>query len=64
MEGWQQRVVDEQKALQIKLDKLADFLNTTTFSRLPPDDQEYLSVQESGMRIYNEALKLRIRRFQ
>lgn len=63
MEDWQQRVVQEQKELQERLDKLMMFLDTEKFYKLPQEDKKLFWKQFYGMIDYNEALKLRIEKF-
>ena len=63
MEAYQQRVVDEKTELDTKLNKLATFLNTTTFEALPSAEQRRLWLQEIFMRQYSQILGERIGAF-
>lgn len=63
LEPHQQRVVEEQAALQEKLVKLDEFMDTQIFSGLELEDQKLLILQREYMANYNEILCARIERF-
>lgn len=62
--GWQQRVVNEQKELKEKLDKLTAFINSDQFYKLDFDECYRLRQQHYFMFFYNEVLESRIRAFK
>jgi hypothetical protein len=64
MQAFQERVIQEQKELEEKLDKLTDFLQTDTFLNLEEKDRELLLAQHTHMVAYNTTLALRIKRFK
>jgi hypothetical protein len=68
MQAYQQRVVDEKKDLDHKLEKLDAFLTTAQsgglFDSLPQEDKTLLQHQGVAMREYSQILKKRIARFQ
>ena len=65
MEAYQQRVMEEQSALHVKITKLSDFLvNKETFRVLDPEDQVLLHEQLGHMQAYDEVLRKRIARFK
>ena len=59
----QQRVVDEQKELQDKIDKLKNFHASAVFIGLAPAEQARLFAQATFMSAYNDILKDRIEAF-
>lgn len=59
----QRRVVEEQKELLIKIDKLKVFLNGTIFPALYPDEMDRLSRQCDAMMVYFNILQERIDAF-
>lgn len=63
MQDHQLRVVEEQKELENKLDKLALFLMTKLFRTLDPLEQDRLRRQHEAMFQYNSILKERIKAF-
>ena len=63
MQTHQQRVVDEQKELGDKLDKLSTFFSNPIFATLPVEEQMRLEQQKHFMHGYNEVLKSRIEAF-
>jgi len=63
MQEFQQRVVDEKKELDVKLDALVKFFETPIFSGLPNDEQDRLAKQAEYMGKYSEILKDRIAAF-
>lgn len=60
MNGFLERLKEEQKELQIKLDGLANFINTDSFRKLSYANQELLHLQFSYMHDYNRVLKIRL----
>jgi len=56
------RVVNEQRALEVKLNALSEFLYTSAFDSLDSEEKYLLSMQVAHMRGYNDVLKLRIKR--
>lgn len=64
--AYQQRVLDEQEALQKKLDALQAFMNTvpSKFAELPPGERFDLKDQCTAMWNYNVALLRRIKGFR
>lgn len=64
MRPYQQRVVDEKKELDDKLEKLSKFIdNEDLFFALEIEDQDLLGEQEDLMKRYSEVLQKRIERF-
>ena len=63
MEDYQQRVVDEEKALAEKLGKLEVFIQGHGFKALSDVDRTLLNDQAGHMRSYLHVLRLRIGRF-
>ena len=65
MQPHQQRVVDEKKDLDEKLDKLKAFIETSpTFKSLPADERGRLGKQYDVMAEYSSILSQRIAAFQ
>ena len=67
MEAWQQRVVEEKKELDEKLEKLRDFLKSKAFLKLRAEDDIAASLlveQELAMTTYSFVLKDRIEHFK
>jgi hypothetical protein len=63
---YQQRVIDEKLALDLKIDSLKDFINDDDqkiFDRLPADDQFRLARQLLTMESYSDILGQRIAAF-
>lgn len=60
---WQQRVIDVQKDLKEKLDKLTSFINSDPINKLDPAECNRLRQQYYFMYYYNEVLESRIRAF-
>jgi len=56
------RVVNEQRALEAKLNALSEFLCTSAFDSLDSEEKYLLSMQVVHMRGYNDVLKLRIKK--
>ena len=60
---WQQRVVDEEAELKIKLTALTKFSTTEAFKNLPFDQKVDLLDQAQAMCAYGEVLVRRISKF-
>lgn len=63
MQGWQRRVVDEEQALNDKLQKLLMFQTTEQYKALPAKEMALLCRQANAMHDYSNALKCRIEAF-
>ena len=58
---YQQRVIDEKKALDEKLEKLIHWMETSAvFLVMPAPDQNLLRLQRGHMRCYSDILGMRI----
>jgi hypothetical protein len=55
MQPYQQRVVTERDDLQAKIERLAEFLDTETYSTLPEPERLRLALQLRHMNSYREA---------
>ena len=65
MQPHQERVVEEKKELDSKLNRLKDFIQTSPqFEKLPLDEQERLTSQERVMSEYSNILQARIDAFK
>lgn len=65
MEPYQQRVVDEKKALDEKIANLSEFIQSSgVFSSLPTVEMQLLLKQEQQMREYSATLQERIALFK
>jgi len=64
MQEWQQRVIDEQNELALKLGKLKDFIDTEKFKALSKDERDLLIDQRNTMRTYLLILSQRIALFK
>ena len=64
MQPHEQRVVDEHKDLDEKLDKLIDFVAGEFFAGLPEVDRILLLTQKDQMFCYLNTLHSRIERFK
>ena len=62
-EPFQQRVIDEQTELAIRLGKLQEFNRGEFFQSLPVNEQLRLQMQVNAMRLYLYILNLRIGAF-
>lgn len=60
MQPHQQRVVDEKSDLDLKRDKLTEFLKGDFSKTLPADEQERLNRQLGIMEMYSDVLAERI----
>lgn len=54
------RVIDEQAVLQLKIDKLNDFLDSAVFETLSSTQRWLLMEQADAMMKYNAILRVRI----
>ena len=63
MESYQERVVEEKQALDLKLAKLVGFCGTREFASLPTDEQRRMKRQWREMEGYSEVLGERIDAF-
>lgn len=63
MEPHQQRVVDENKELNEKIDKLYIFMHTDKFKSLDKEEIDRLRNQFSVMNLYSQILEQRISAF-
>ena len=63
MESWQQRVIDEEKELSIKIKKLDSFVTTDSFENLSSLNKELLVIQLFAMKHYDAILNKRISNF-
>ena len=64
MQEWQQRVVDEKKNLDVRLDALDEFINTGKSAELDPMERFRLSSQRYHMAAYSEVLRQRVEAFE
>ena len=64
MLSYQQRVVDECHELQIKFDKLGDYIDSDGFDNLIMSDKSLMLEQYASMCIYLGILYARIRKFK
>lgn len=60
MEEYQKRVIDEQIELNLKIPKLEEFIETSTFLNLSSFEKFLLSMQLYHMQQYNRILDARI----
>lgn len=63
MEDWQKRVIQEQKELDEKRDKLDKFLVSSNFFALDSDVQKLMRQQSQAMEKYSSILRRRIVKF-
>lgn len=59
----EQRVIDEKTELDIKLEKLKAFPETSIFKALPADERDRLGKQAMAMQDYSDILAERIAAF-
>ena len=64
MKPHQQRVVDERNDLDVKREKLHDFLHTDTYAKLDDGERGTLQAQYIVMGNYSDILQIRIEIFQ
>ena len=60
MEEYQQRILDEKKALDEKRVKLTDFLGCTASAQIEPEARGLLEQQSEAMETYSEILSRRL----
>lgn len=63
MKEFQKRVIEEKLELDIKLNKLNVFIESSFFDSLPKEEQERLFVQRYLMQELSSVLKIRIANF-
>ena len=59
--GWYQRLVEEQKDLNDKINKLALFTTIAEYSELSEFKRDLLHAQWRAMETYNQILQIRIK---
>jgi hypothetical protein len=64
MSDFKERLIQEQKDLQEKIEKLAIFLMSEVFRALPKEEQDLLTIQLYAMGTYNTILLARIDRLK
>ena len=64
MKAFQKRVVAEKKLLDLKREKLDEFMNSSAFPQLPQDEQFRLLMQIGVMAMYSNILAERILHFK
>ena len=64
MKPHEERVIEEQKELQTKIDKLTDFLELAPLPGLEHTQYVLLQIQLTAMLTYNNVLVHRIRLFE
>lgn len=64
MEAYQERVVNEKRELDEKMEKLDNFIKAPGFDGLPTMDSGLLKLQLGTMKIYSDILDVRIERFK
>jgi len=60
MKEYQQRVIDEKKDLDIKIERLIDFISGDVFKQLLLPEQRRLKRQKGIMELYSDVLNERI----
>lgn len=60
MEPWKERLINEQKDLKEKLVKLTEFINSSDFYQLSPNNRQLLKNQKIAMELYLNVLNLRV----
>lgn len=63
MQGWQDRLIEEQRELRIKYEKLHSFINSPTLDKVSQRVVDQLLRQHYAMRLYDEVLRERISDF-
>jgi hypothetical protein len=63
MKDWQQRVIDEKRALDERKAALLAFFDTPAYEALPTEDRILLIAQHTHMKAYSDVLGTRIARF-
>jgi hypothetical protein len=64
MSNFKERLIQEQKDLQEKIEKLTVFQVSETFKSLPKEDRDLLNIQLYAMATYNTILLARIDRLK
>jgi len=64
MQDYQQRVIDDKKEIDVKLEVLRVFTRGDTFSALPKEEQDRMSRQGWAMENYSDILGDRIKSFK
>lgn len=64
MEAYQQRVVDERRELDEKIERLAGFIASTAFDFVDHEQRQLLLRQIEAMGVYSEILRKRIALFE
>jgi len=62
MNDFKTRLVEEQKQLEEKLDKLDGFIASEKFNEIDDTQKALLKVQATSMNTYNQCLKERLER--
>ena len=63
-ESFELRLVEEQKELAIKIDKLSTFMRSDNFETMDSTQQSLLITQYKAMDTYSSCLEMRIRDIQ
>jgi hypothetical protein len=58
---WQQRLLDEEKALSDNIQKLLDYIASPDFQNIANDQQLLLQQQREAMQLYDQILNKRIK---
>jgi hypothetical protein len=64
MEAYQERVIEEKKELDGRLDRLREFIHSSAMVVLEAEDQGLLNRQFNAMHSYSDILEQRISRFK
>lgn len=64
MEAYQQRVVDERRELDEKIERLAGFIASTAFDFVDHEQRQLLLRQHDAMVTYSDILQQRISLFE
>jgi len=64
LKPYQQRVVEEKKELDAKIERIAAFLDSEEFNNVEADEQHLIVQQEFVMVIYSNVLSQRIAAFK
>ncbi len=64
MEAYQERMIQEKKGLDDKIEKLQAFMNSALFPLVSAKEQELLRAQRGAMRWYSKILEDRIAIFR
>ena len=63
MEAYQERVIEEKKELDSKIERLTTFIKSEKFDKLPEDEQKRMRWQAVTMELYSAALADRVENF-